>query len=237
MSDFHDYYDGLATFDKADRVYVRRQVDHIIKLKTYGKGSGLHDLCWRFLVGTAPDIINGRRVYRSLSAFYEILGVCGKVYPLIRYEWNKENVYFNNLDDLESYLVSKDVDVKIRSGYMNNIPPKEWMRRFEENALLRGEFFISYGTPIYHFREVGGSFDKGVPVRRDSVLTTNAKLLDFNFQKIKDAYQVYQDIDTYLGNELAVNKNMPDSTGDDVDLAKAKGFDKWSFRKESKVVR
>jgi hypothetical protein len=111
--------------------------------------------------------------------------------------------------------------------------PEDMLRLLADNQLLKS-FFIKYNAPTFYLRFINN--DKrdvlaGI-VKNQHMLTTNVKLLDYDFQKVKDAYQIYQDIDTYLGNELAINKDVPDSTGTDIDLARAKGFNKLSFRKE-----
>lgn len=50
------------------------------------------------------------------------------------------------------------------------------------------------------------------------------------FQKIKGPAETFQQISTYLGNQLARQPD-PSSTISDEILRDEKGFDKWSFRR------
>lgn len=241
ISKFHDYYDGLATFEKTDRIYDRKSESYSIDLKRkYGKGSGLYDLRWTFHVGESDWLVNNRVCWRVRNAVYGVLGVCGKLYPTMSVIVSEThdspilNNYFYHLEDLAIFLESQKVRVNMRSYWGEQIQPKEVLPMLVNNQCIKN-MFTEFQTPIFYLEFIPncrgiGKFDG---IKNQHVLTTNVRLVDFQFQKFKDAWQVYQDIDTYLGNELALNKNVPDSTGNDVDLAKAKGFDKWSFRKES----
>lgn len=241
LSNFHDYYDGLSSFDKTDRVYDRRSEEHVINFKReYGKGSGLYDLRWTFHTGNSDWYVNDRKCWRSNIANYGVLGVCGKLYPIMSINMATpknefvDDLYFHNLEGLTTFLESQKVRVKLCSGWRVKETPEDMLRLLADNQLLKS-FFIKYATPTFYLRFINNDrrdVRAGI-IKNQHVLTTNVKLLDYDFQKFKDVYQIYQDIDTYLGNELAVNKNTSNSTGTDVDLARAKGFDKWSFRKDS----
>jgi hypothetical protein len=62
-------------------------------------------------------------------------------------------------------------------------------------------------------------------------VTYDACLKDFEFYRVKDAPTAYQEVAMWLGNQADPGKTIPEI--DDVTMAEAKGFDKWSFRKQS----
>ena len=62
------------------------------------------------------------------------------------------------------------------------------------------------------------------------MLVVNGILKDFDFVKLFDPYQAFQELQMYLSNIAVPLKPIPEI--DDVTMAEAKGFNKWSFRKE-----
>jgi hypothetical protein len=61
-------------------------------------------------------------------------------------------------------------------------------------------------------------------------------LRPFEFQRIVDPYTAFQELSMYIGGILGnLNPKVPDVSNED--LIVAKGFDKWSFRKESTKSR
>ena len=66
---------------------------------------------------------------------------------------------------------------------------------------------------------------------REYGLIINPELSDWQFYKVLDAYQAFQELEMFLGGVLAGEDN-PMAGISDRDLAKAKGYDCMSFRKE-----
>lgn len=64
----------------------------------------------------------------------------------------------------------------------------------------------------------------------------DACLKDYEFFRLKDPYTDFQEIQMYLGSVLSNNQEKIPKI-DDKTLAQAKGFDKWSFRKEPSDVK
>ncbi|MFM9873217.1 MAG: hypothetical protein ACKVQS_07100, partial [Fimbriimonadaceae bacterium] len=58
----------------------------------------------------------------------------------------------------------------------------------------------------------------------------NPRLANFGFQSILDPFTCFQEIAQYLGSELAQPDTAPLRKGSDEIIARAKGFDKQSFR-------
>lgn len=63
----------------------------------------------------------------------------------------------------------------------------------------------------------------------------NTQLKPYEFYRVHSPYQAYQELSMWFGNQAAPSKPIP-HISDEV-MAEAKGFDKWSFRKEPKRKR
>lgn len=78
----------------------------------------------------------------------------------------------------------------------------------------RGPVFVAKGGE----NRIGGG----------SYIEYNTRLKDLEFYRKFDAYQAFQEIAMWLGNQAEPRKPIP--VLDDVTMAEIKGFDKWSFR-------
>ncbi len=61
----------------------------------------------------------------------------------------------------------------------------------------------------------------------------NGKLSNYNFQKTIDPWTCFQDIAVWLGAQASPEKPIP--TIDDKTMSEAKGFNKYSFRKDKAI--
>ena len=65
-------------------------------------------------------------------------------------------------------------------------------------------------------------------------IITNPNLKEVNFQKVKDAYQCYQEIEQYLNGVLG-NIERDDDNRTDIEKVRSHGFDdKYGFRTRKK---
>lgn len=85
---------------------------------------------------------------------------------------------------------------------------------------------------------VAVAFDPAVPApgpdaergRRRPAAIVNPVLADYGFYRVFDAWQAFQEISLWLGGVLRAGE--PETVAiDDSQLAAAKGFDRWSFRR------
>jgi len=65
-------------------------------------------------------------------------------------------------------------------------------------------------------------------------ITFNPCLKDYDFMRVFDPYQAFQEISMFMGNLAEPRKPIP--AIDDKTMAEIKGFDKWSFRKPPKTA-
>jgi hypothetical protein len=61
-------------------------------------------------------------------------------------------------------------------------------------------------------------------------IVTNPRLANLGFEKQLDAFSTFQQIATFLSNELVGRDEAPTTVGGDLVVAQSKGFDEFSFR-------
>ncbi|MBF0315295.1 MAG: hypothetical protein HQK52_17880 [Oligoflexia bacterium] len=248
ISKFKDYYDSIQTFDKDDIVYCR-DPNKMCAKKLLGQSIiDVHDdrerediarlsiFCKMVLIG-----------YRNM-----LLGFCGKLYPVVEvyyYEKNdgkiskeyKRSVFYKQ-EELDQFMTQmqkrknppKDayysIEKHIGSKYF-----KEREQRIETIRVKVLELFHSLNVPVFLLQtetypgEFGGDGYRTGHYRRDVILETNPCLEEIFFQKIYDAYTVFQEIRMYLGGVL-LRPETPMLTISDEVKAQQHGFNKLSFR-------
>lgn len=83
---------------------------------------------------------------------------------------------------------------------------------------------LHVGAPIFLVRPGRESEGNGTVIER------NPQLLDFDFARVVDPFQAWQELDRYLGTVLASQVDPPLTTGGDAIVRDAKGFDSMSFK-------
>jgi hypothetical protein len=183
-----------------------------------------------------------------------VIGFCGKIYPFIetytKYGAPDDNChgeyYHHNLEYIYSeehfynYIQTHygEQGCKFYLGKENRKNRKLWLHwngyindqtignffKYYTNIAMFEELFRYNKTPIWLFER------RGIQPYKDYIVI-NPRIIDYGFAKIFDAYGAFQEISMYLGGVLGTgNPGVPPI--DDETLAQAKGFDKWSFRKE-----
>lgn len=203
ISKFRDYYDGLASHDKNDDLYIRKY--DVIK-------SG----------------INRHHKYDEWYWTHNILIFCNNVYRIYTYQCNQtlhDVMYFYNLDDIDAYYDTQDDNIVKRYNSNNkysNYTRKWWKEQFSNERYRSlsdtyGKDCLKYNSPIVIHHD-------------NHSITINDRLADWKFYKVKDIYQTYQEIAMWIANNAAKEKPIP--TISDKIMAEIKGFDKYSFRKD-----
>lgn len=183
-----------------------------------------------------------------------VIGFCGKIYPCLRV-WNlsrpgSDSVFVNDLksfDDavlglgfsdpeVETYMESRWVKAtrqwQKRLAGRGTFPFRKDVERFfgpegyQREADKHAKLFEDHLSPVFvaTCQEGWGSEGK--------VIEYNALLRPYDFMRVFDPYSAYQEISMYLGNMAFPNRPIPHVS--DEDMAAAKGFDKFSFRKDPK---
>ena len=89
--------------------------------------------------------------------------------------------------------------------------------------------YREWNTPVV---VCGFNFERFGYLRDDNGhnLFVNPPLKDIGFHRIVDAFTAYQEIDMFLGNELAGQNDPLMPVGGDLIVRDSKGFDEWSFK-------
>ena len=103
----------------------------------------------------------------------------------------------------------------------------KWEKAQSEKKLST-EPFIDFHTPIFAYQYVDikdiSNHKKGRYLYKDPILK------NCGFQSIVDPFTAYQEIDMFLGNDLAGQHDPIMPVGGDLIVRDSKGFDEWSFK-------
>ena len=232
LSKFHDYYDSAAAYGVSDQ-YWKRQSD-----TTCCKDPDLEDIfrrasCW----GGRPMVIM----------------FCGKAYPVIFLSgpgWPPQIFLVTKQEDFGIYRECHAVGThNLVGGRWPLLEPSSYGWQYEDSYSRTGfqgilddcakldceKYHREYNAPILHLSFLSmdrDSFYQDATGRSRRMVTvqTNPQLMAIGFQKVKDAFTAYQEIDSYLSGVLGVNAN-PVVEVADVHRLEGHGFDKrTSFR-------
>jgi hypothetical protein len=187
-------------------------------------------------MGRSKRLLYGNEFIRRKNDTFHvsigIVGFCGKLIPFVRcerhlYLCEGTTEYLYTLEDTEKFM--EGVEIDFLSEWFNEFTPKRHGYigyRWEpvETSPLMG-LFEEHSVPIF--------LVKYKDMHSGSVIELNACLKDIQFYRHKDPHSAYQEIFQYMSNDLARQEDPDVPVGDDVTLAESKGYDKWSFRKES----
>lgn len=230
-----DYYDGVVGSVGIDKsiVYDRTLIEfdeHEIPEIFYRK-KGFYN---NFSKKDNPLHHLGHNALQKTSEYdgysYFIVGFCGKLY--LGWKFYKEEKSKNWMQSNFTTDITYDREfarTQINQfGYNYNI--EDIFRYFDDyNAQ---QLFIKQKTPIFVFdadyqrSEIGKYYRNG-----KSKFFVNQNLDEYQFYKVFDAFQAFQEVQMFIGNVLTGEKEIIDI--DDKYKITQHGFDKWSFRKES----
>lgn len=232
ISKVHDYYDSAAAYGVSDQ-YWKRQNDTV-----HREDPVLEDIirragCWG---GTATIVM-----------------FCGKAYPVIHLQgpgWPPEIFLVTKEEDFDTYR--KIYEAGLNPPYPCRWPeldakPSRW--RSDDSYAIRGfgafiddvsnldveKYHREFNAPILSitrpYIDAQSSYqDTRGRFRRKVSIETNPSLKAIGFQKVKDAFTAYQELDSYIFGVLGVDPN-PTVAISDVHRLEGHGFDKrTSFR-------
>lgn len=229
VSNYHDYYDCVQSIDQ-DRTLIFSRV----------KKSVFYERKKEFPFNY-PIIGNYRT--KSLTLMDYSVGFCGKIYPIVKLQ--KPGLETFSQECLEKWCfniddVDKFVSENFRRTHIDLYNEKEPnSSKYEKQGWAWGhrrKFFLDFFNKI-DSKKAEEIFDKEkcpifVVDYAEKSITFNDCLNDFEFYRLFDPYQAFQEISMYLSNIAIPQKPIPEIS--DEILAQAKGFDKFSFRKDKK---
>lgn len=220
VSSFSDYYDCVQRQGQDLSLIYHRQPEEIVsKTRVFSFAD-------RF-----------RRWGTDIVTRIEVVGFCGHIHPVLKIlkpgDLRVKPTYCYLLEEVNAFveqhyhpLIVERYYASRRRSYWSErwrYTSHDSLRAFFEEARQRA------GDYLY-------LFDKGPVFRchegRETTTTYNASLKEVEFFRLIDPYTAYQEIAMFLGGRAAPEKPIPKI--DDKTLAQAKGFDKFSFRKDKK---
>lgn len=233
-SDFKDFYDHLAVQTKDERpIYVRKHRG--IKVSTNGSPEDL-----KVCKALKPYIDIFERMPNSfVFDGEELTGFCGKLYPHWDDKWRLDEV----LEMVESKKFDRATSArdrewawtkKHRESFESGPPTKigRGHHHYRFNRADLKQFFDNFNTNIgdQPFIEIGAPIFTIYKNYDGTHVAINPCLKDMGFFKIMAAFQTYQELDMYLGNNLATQGDAKPRDITDKLRAETHGFDNWSFK-------
>ena len=232
ISSFRDYYDIVQSEGQDQtRVYNRTLKEVILKSP----------------FPFSYNLNYQRKMYQKMY----VIGFCDKIYLVFNLRKDdvckdiSKNCY--HLNDVENFIEENfnhkqiedwkrtdkkkyqknfwDSD-KLRCSFESNFKKwEEFKRSFDAKSLFQ-EFPI-FVADLTHKREYNNFWHQ----KEENIkITYNDCLNDFDFYRIFDSYQAFQELTMWINNKAVPMKEIP-KIKDEI-MLEVKGFDKFSFRKE-----
>lgn len=232
-----DYYDGIVGSVGIDKTIVFER--HIQEFRLKEKGF--------------PEIFNQKNGFDSISQFginenktkYDgfspfIVGFCGKIY--IGYK------LFKDIKEIYSGYSEFETEITYDLDYIESIledkPTRYFTKVYGEfkdvvNEILNFdliELHREFNTPYFVYdRNSNPSRDRW-GFRGYEEFIVNPILKEYQFYKVFDAYQTFQEIQMYVSGVLGTNEKEIIEVEDKYKIEQH-GFDKFSFRKDPQVKK
>lgn len=221
ISKTHDYYDTAQSFGQDMSIVYKRDIIEFREnnlpenvLNIVSKINESTNLNHNFRSGWyyRPDtcVLKDKK---RVSLNYGHIVFCGKVYPFIKLFGTYENIpdeFFYSLSSFEE---------RVEGATFNcNKDYKRHIRKF---------FEVTEQDRLYEFlveKKVISLLLYG------NAVVVNPILSEYNFYKVKPAWEAYQEIDSYICGVLSFPQNAMVEIEDKYRIEQH-GFDKWSFRK------
>ena len=223
-----DYYDGVAGTTGIDKTIVYER--QIIDMEDDNRPKEFQEYSlWKNRKESPFVKLSNTDIKRELRVLYKhtqpfIIGFCGKLYvgwKLYSEDASKELVTTISYDNEN---MKKLVEKHTYGG------------NFEDNlnyvlSYDPIEFFRVLNTPVFVYDTDYGRTDFDKYWRNHPKFFINPLLKEYQFYKVFDAFQAFQEIQMFLGGVLGNKEKDITEVADKYKIAQH-GFDKWSFRKE-----
>lgn len=227
ISKFHDYYDCIQRLGQ-DRTVVYLRNPKVIKGWPFPSCRGTYKDSW-----TNP------------LTKIRMIGFCGKIIPLVELfdEVDSDPIRCWSLGEVDAFMKAR-LNTKAWTAYWKS----RWARgcAYSRDRKSFKKFFDNCAQHENSYENLFRENHSPLFIATSRVFRTgkseivfNACLKDVEFYTRFDTYQAFQEIAMYMGGILGTHGGhktkykgkMMSSEVSDRDLAAAKGFDKYSFRK------
>ena len=167
-----------------------------------------------------------RKIYDEHTYF--IIGFCGKLYI----GWKLYKI-------IDSTYNNVSTTITYDNEYMKTIlEPKSWGGVLADNINYVQSYdalqmFRDFKVPVFIYDSDYGrtSLYKKGSNNHKSKFFINALLKDYEFYKVFDSFQAFQEVSMFMGGVLGKGEKEIIEVADKYKIGQH-GFDKWSFRKE-----
>lgn len=203
FSNYKDYYDVIEQGSDGNIIFKRNvhEFDILNDLKV------LKDYMIINNVITPILKTNGKLGYGREFHKFLIIGFCGQVFPLVKVD----NNYLYGKNEINDFIKKYD-----------SLPIYPSLNFFKYgldevvNEIKKKDYFVNHNCSHFLIDE--------------NILITNPNLSNFKFQKIKDPFTAFNEIESFISERLIGRMESPEL--DDKGKIVSKGFDlKTSFRK------
>jgi hypothetical protein len=233
-----DYYDGVAGTTGIDKtiVYERETIEFegedmpkVFRSRGYYTNFRDRENNPLYKLGNSHIKKEYWKTYPRHSYF--LIGFCGKLYVGFKLYGLKDTEEYNNVNTTitfnQDYMIEL-FESKTYGGYfqdnLNNV--------YQYDAL---HWFRDMRTPCFVYDQDFGGIDhidlKHYCCNYHSKFIINPLLKDYQFYKVFDAVQAFQEISMFMGGVLGRGEKEIVEVADKYKIAQH-GFNKWSFRKE-----
>lgn len=253
-SKFKDYYDSIVPYDKTGSIWERKTKSYCISNQNISCNSlslKLNNILFS-MFSELPriSISHPKKPCRKYDDFTMVVGFCGKMYAVIvqieiegesEFPSKTQNIVKNSFLNYSEFMRAKyslhpDVLFFDYFAYLKSLPFtsdgfKQWSNKYQNYKGI-DDLFVELNSPVFivHPKEKHFVFNSKMN------LTVNPCMSDLKLQRVFHPFTAYQDIDVYLGNELAVCENANINRSDEL-IRDSKGFDNWSFRQKGPKSR
>ncbi len=223
ITNFHDYYDTSIGYGgiNNDIIFKRKQKEIVIERKNYTVDYNNYLKIFDNIDSKYFYNYHDNYNYKDKIFFnYNILLLCGKVYPIIEYKLN----FFYNFEEIKNIILEdiKNKKIKVKNYYFNRkIKNLEQFFKYniDKEQLLKYHRFLK--SPIILIKELNHNY-------KSIKIIVNPILKDIQFFKMIDSFQMYQELEMFISNFLIEIKPIIE-VSDEVKRDK-KGFDHKSFK-------
>jgi hypothetical protein len=228
-----DYYDGVVGSTGIDKTIVYNR--EIIEVEDKDMPKNFKRRNWSFKFRENPfHELSYHRLKKEYSDVcdehaYFIIGFCGKLYI----GWKLYRI-INIYDEIET-------KINYDNNYMKHIlEPRSFHGNIDDSIRYIQEYdalhlFRELNTPVFVYDSDYDrhKVDKYVHNNHNPKFIINPLLKDYEFYKVFDTFQTFQEISMFMGGVLGSGEIEIIEVADKYKITQH-GFDKWSFRKEPK---
>jgi len=231
VSNFKDYYDSIIGYG-VDKTIQYKRFKNVVKFIKQSTIKFKHSPIKysyddnrikidSFIVMFCNELHIGYKVSRPKK---------GRTFT---YEIDEDIVY--GIDEVKKFFINekqpKISPYKIRRWrrWQDYSDWREAIKRYEDkikNTQLKDDWHVHFQSPVIII-DYDGEKSEGIKV------ICNPQLKNWNFQKVKDPFTIFQQISMYISNIFGLPGNEIVEVSEKTKIEKH-GFDKWSFRKMPK---